>query len=545
MAENASETSPTKAEATATEHTSNAADGAAKSKKNRPARPPIDVDKLPSDPNKVKRTKKPLEEDQQKEIDALRAKQTEHNEAAKKLIKQMRSNASAATFREKKIEKVTKELEEEKKNLISLKEEEEKENRNVQARLEAAARQRADFERFKKANPHSDVATIDNEIRKLEQQMRFVASDLKGEKELMAQIKILKASKANLGKFDTYNAAGKEVKDAISRARDIQKEKHNAWYKQTQRIKRKEEDLAKLQAPVQVTPESVAADKVLQDQADKHKAAGDALQVQIKDLKKSFRDKLDAHYQAEREFQAAKRAKSKREWEQRQADRAARIAQEEKDLAAIVPWQEEMDQCDILVRYLQNLMPSAAAPPPSSSESATASTTSSSAPVSDGAVLLKRDADLPDWAFGAGKKQKQKRAQQQAAKPDHFKHSMETLRQFSKFGVTEIPVNAGMLATAIAQVQAKKEYYKTLPRDAEVPKSDKPAKQHNNANNHNNSRPAAFPGNSATDFPSMKSSKDNSTTTTAAPSAPKTTWGPSSHIAAAAAAPSPAPVSSS
>lgn len=325
----------------------------------------------------------------------------------------------------------------------------------------------AKLKQINKIHKYKTAAEIDAKIRKLEAKV-VNAANIAAEKTILKKITHLNTSKQTIGQIAQIQQSATEIRGSVNEVRGRFREASNLVNMKEKRIVKLTEDIANALQSKTTNEAKLSEVKIQIDLKEAQVAKLFAHQKKIRD------DYYQTLREATRSEEKLEQAKNQEEYRQRQAKRdEARLRNEARqaEYLAQVPWELEMASCDSLISYLRTLLPTSSAP-------ASAVTTPAvvlPGEVQDGRDTLKclvRVDEDKDYMFGTSTGRRNNRNKRAAPKEvpvdSKLKLAPQTIARFLQFELTP-PVSADEVAESIAQVEAKKEMFKTLPRDAPNP----------------------------------------------------------------------------
>jgi uncharacterized coiled-coil DUF342 family protein len=198
------------------------------------------------------------------------------------------------------------------------------------------------------------VEEINQEILKLRHQQETRSMTLNEEKKIIKEIENLQKSKEMVDKFrdeknelDQFYEKIKEIKnlqthknteiDFIQSKMTVKKQELDALYELNQKQQQKD------QFPL------------LLDERKQIKQKIDTCFQQIRLLRLQFKEQNDQYYVNVRAMREKKRLEKEQEEKRLKEEYEAKLAEYEKEMAKIHPYQDEMDLCDALVGYIEKM----------------------------------------------------------------------------------------------------------------------------------------------------------------------------------------------
>lgn len=204
------------------------------------------------------------------------------------------------------------------------------------------------------------VDEIDRQIEKLENEITTTTMSLKEEKQLLTQIKHLKACKPAIIEYNEYND---KVVQSIQQTQELlegikEKQKEIRLYREQEQAEFTK--LNELRSKNQATRDSKST---LLDQRKKLRDRIQQQYDQIKALRDEYRAANDAYYNylravkdEKKKEMEARRAQQKAEREKRYAEKKQREA-EEAEYKRLHPYDDEIEMCEILIPFLEGKLP--------------------------------------------------------------------------------------------------------------------------------------------------------------------------------------------
>lgn len=424
-------------------------------------KPPKVREVLPH-PKLIKLIKKPDEDKMKADCDAVKAEMNDINTA----IRQLRYVGGGNT--ELRIVKIREEMDQLKASLV----EAIKTRDAIQKEQEAAERsQTTQVQRFKQVNKqfgkYKTAELVDAKVRKLEAKVSN-SQDCQEEKAILKKITALNLSKLNLGKIDELKQQTTEIRAEGQTIRQrfqvANKDVKNKEY----RITKLEEDIGKLSIQKAANEVKAADNKV---QIDAKEAQIQVLLAKQKKIRDDYYQTLREATRSESLLEAAKRQEDYRQRQTKRDEIRQRNELRQAEILAQIPWEMEMDCCDSLIAYLRSLLPTPA------QQGSTPEVVAVNLPAEykDGRDTLKcLVRSNEEEMFGKSttgrrnKNQRNQRPQKEVPANLSLKIAPQTMKRFSQLELTP-PVYLDEVPESIAQVEAIKEMFKTLPRDARNP----------------------------------------------------------------------------
>lgn len=194
--------------------------------------------------------------------------------------------------------------------------------------------------------------------------------------------------------------------------------------------------------------------KKLDEEWEQNKKKIDEKYKEKKAILDDFREKSKVF----REFSFANRRRraiqSTLERKERELEEEELIKKEEEEALKRHPFEKEMDICDTLVSYLKGL---------EAKETKTVAKAAKEIVIPEGMTVLKREEE-DYFAVEPKKSKKGKRAEKKAS---NLIHSLNTLESFATVRVA-VPKTIEEVKASLEAVVARKEFFNTLPRGANV-----------------------------------------------------------------------------
>lgn len=315
----------------------------------------------------------------------------------------------------------------------------------------------------------NSIASIDAQIRELENKQARTTMSLNDEKKVIKEIAALQKSKKVV-------ASVADMKESIERDKAIKAGL--------------EKSVTDKNAELKVINDAITAHKVVLDALNKDNA--DQLTVvpalkskiaenrdkineryaRMKAVKAEFKVAEDAYYASLAEERTRKREEEKLAAEKLRAEWEEQKKKEAEEELKRIPYEEEINLCDFLIQYLQTKL--------LNSHSGDASASKTAAAAADPAVLSERFAGLKlmvrsqdEYLAPAVTKQApKKRAEKNNHSRETVVHTVDTLTSFSHLEVAP-PNSLSTVATAVLELQAKKAFYQSQERGAVPTIADK------------------------------------------------------------------------
>lgn len=308
----------------------------------------------------------------------------------------------------------------------------------------------------KKDQPRMNPDQIAGKIAQLEHRQQTEAMTILEEKDLMKELKTLRASVAEVKKF-SVNIEDLKVKKA---AYDMDRKSLSAMLTeldgQIDEIKAEEDKIiAKLDVKNAAADQAGNGIPELIEERDKMRPEIPAIYDQIKALKAEFKKENDKWWEADRAYRAQERAEQQAKWEAQKDKRAAEYEEQRKfrmeEAAALVnddPHINEKDKCDALCSYLQTLLP----------ESATAAVAEKAIDHGGMTVMSKKHLEEEEFMASLKKPKKKKGKKGGAQTKANMTHPHARLSAMHDMGI-EVPNDLEAVAAAIEKVKEIKQGY--------------------------------------------------------------------------------------
>lgn len=308
----------------------------------------------------------------------------------------------------------------------------------------------------------SSIEEIEKEIAKLKRRQETTTMSLTDEKKLIKEMEALSASKKYVATLQAKDTAMEDVKE--------------------QRKTIQQQIAAKAKEIDAVTKELDQIMNVIKEQNEKDSVKRGSIQglfqerdsfkgkvaqlIKEKDaLRNAYREQNNAWYQNQRAVRAQKQMQYEEEKKRREEEMAAKQALIDAEEAKKVPYEEEQNLCDFLADYLDRTYLSTA----DNSEKVNTAIKDAPVAVTDDpfaglqAVSKKDDDDAGYFGKGKGKKKRVRAPKKDGAAGGPFTLSVDSFEQFGLLQLTP-PVSIDQVATSVAELRAKKEWYKEQPR---------------------------------------------------------------------------------
>jgi len=298
---------------------------------------------------------------------------------------------------------------------------------------------------------------IEEDLRQLEKQYSTnTLTSLNQEKKFVSELGKLQAAKKLFQEYKTMREAIKADDAAIKELEsELDKSKGTSDDAKSQTGALREKRDATGSTITQAKDEEAE----INGQRDEIRKQIALLQDQLVTEKVNLDEYRNKKREQQREIYAAERDKRKAEFEkerQRKAElyekRKERDNERKKLELLEVPYQDELDLCDQLEKYMETFLPkkeSAPAPTP-----AAPSLTSSNFADAPEGTFIKKD-DSPAAVKKKGKKQKAVKVSQD------MKHNVEVFLQFERLSLAP-PSKISDVETTISEIQARKAHYSKL-----------------------------------------------------------------------------------
>lgn len=379
------------------------------------------------------------------------------------------------------------------RNVISSKLKEHHSQRENQTKSQKALRSEIKF------TSHED---IQRQIADLTLQQETQSMSLAAEKKMIKEIESLKQSRKLVSKFSNDQEAIEKCRGNIKEIRTLLDAK-NAEIDQVQlKIAAQKKILDNLydqnnSGDRDQFPKLIEERKALKLKLDEKYTA-------MRSLRSEFKDANDHYYAYIRALREHRKEEQKLEDERRQEEYQKKLAAYEKEMEKIHPYQDEMDLCDALLKYLDANFSKDDVPV---EKSETVNSYGCCDPVQeyDGMKLLQREEE--DYFLSSKSSKKNGKKNRKTATKAKLAFPIAQMDSFTRIEILP-PSNAGAVPEVMKSIQERKSFLKN---QTTRPKNEKPKKKaFKNAKDGN-----------LEEFPSLgeavQSSQDNKT------------WGPSSN----------------
>lgn len=356
---------------------------------------------------------------------------------------------------------------------------------------------------------YSSVQEIDDALSRLHYDQSTRSMSLMEEKNLIKEMETLSASKKMVAKFSTEKNAVDASKGDIKTLRMAHDLKNDELTKKSSVM----DDLYKaLNVCHEEKNNSEERGKYaeLLEERKSIKPQLDEVYNSLRSIRNDFKEKNDEYYNHVRAAREAKKEELKAEEEKIKAEYQAKLAVYEKEMEKIHVYQDEIDLCGALVKYLKSTYAKELSSPVTPVKN-TASKCCDSNIALDGMQPMKRkEEDYMGTSFGGKKKKfangngnKKKKKAVSIALP------LAHVDTFGKLGMLP-PSSMDDLSASIMEIEAKKVHYLTLTvrEDTKKTKAISPKANANNAKKinktkYNGGKKTNYNATQTSDFPSL------------------------------------------
>jgi len=341
------------------------------------------------------------------------------------------------------------------------------EKKAIRARLDATRNQSERLFEGQKAAKQSvkftNIADIDNEIKKLQKRQETTSMSLTEEKRLIKEMDALQASKKLVAQLKTQEVNLENVKeqrkliaveiaakdkeiDAVQLLIDAQQNKIKS-------MSEKETDSrSKIQGLLS------ERDTIRSQINDKLKEKDKARQI--------FREANNAWYDYQRAVRAQRKMQQEEERQKREEERLAILKAKEEEELKKIPYEEEQMLCDYLADYLTKTYltdPSTAKQLSKKKDDAFKAVDAKDDPFAGFKPMIKKTDEI-FLKMGTNKKPRNRQAKKEKKKVTApFTLNLDTFEQFSLLQLTP-PTSIDAVQAAVDQLRQKKEWYAEQPR---------------------------------------------------------------------------------
>eukprot|EP00294_Goniomonas_avonlea_P003410 CAMPEP_0114554494 /NCGR_PEP_ID=MMETSP0114-20121206/8240_1 /TAXON_ID=31324 /ORGANISM="Goniomonas sp, Strain m" /LENGTH=515 /DNA_ID=CAMNT_0001739545 /DNA_START=14 /DNA_END=1561 /DNA_ORIENTATION=+ len=328
----------------------------------------------------------------------------------------------------------------------------------LQERKDARNAAQTKVREMSKSMKFQSLEQIDARIAEIEFEISTSTMDLKQEKALLQEIKVLKASRPNVAELHQLKAgmeASAGSPDDTAKLQEELKEKTASMVE----LREQEKELVKVMEGLREKRQ--ANQPNIAELSKEQKSLYDLRKEKRAEIRKIQNDLGKASYewrQYQRELREWKRQQEKIKYEQRVAERKARAEQREEEddtngfkEVPTHPWAEEIFTCDDLIKYCESHIP----------KENTTTAAPSFDPSSTGMVAIGKNSGAEEVIEWCGTKKKGKKAPKKApVAPDNvlLSHSLDVFNGFSSVGVTA-PVVPAHCEETIAALKERKTFF--------------------------------------------------------------------------------------
>jgi len=319
---------------------------------------------------------------------------------------------------------------------------------------------------LRKATPWASVEEIDRAIKEKELYQETHSLSLVQIKKLMAEIKEMQQAKPRVKELNDATEQLKRDKEAQNVLYARLKEKGTEVNGVRELERKAAEEYERIRKKEEGNRSDVPA---LLKERDEAKKGIVACREESRRLRDEHNAQKRAYLESQRLMKRWQLQERKKEWEAREAERAARRKEREAEEAKRVPWEEETALCDQLIVYLGRYTVALPKPADDAAPNGAAIAAGASAGVG-------RKGRIEEDYFVGGKVKAKKG--KKAVDPTSVKvsHTPEVFASFDKLALAP-PLLAGDCAAAVEALRAKKAWFKTAPPKAELRRQEEEAKK--------------------------------------------------------------------
>jgi len=298
----------------------------------------------------------------------------------------------------------------------------------------------------------NDIASIDTEVKKLKTRQETTSMSLSEEKKLIKEIDQLQESK---GLLEQLKGKDSSIDDAKEQRKVISGD-----------MNAKDKEIDAVQVEIDEKQKIVDAMKDTESEVRKNltglKGEREVIKKEIGEKigerntsRDTFREVNDKWYDAQRAIKKQKQMKYDEEKKQREEEWAAKKAALEAEEAKKIPYEEEMNLCDYLVKNLSKTYLGADDKADNSAKKEEVIAVKDD-PFA-GFAPVKKDDDAIFLKMGPGKKKRDRSAKKNKIAPI-FKLNVDSFEQFGSLGLSP-PTNIDSVQKSIDELKAKKVWY--------------------------------------------------------------------------------------
>ncbi|KAF9190138.1 hypothetical protein BGZ51_008927 [Haplosporangium sp. Z 767] len=317
----------------------------------------------------------------------------------------------------------------------------------------------ADLKAIQDKLPFKTQEAVDAQILKLEKQLESGSLKLVEEKRYLAEISSLKKAKKSVEAAQAQQAAIDDIKAEIAALKEtIDDQTAKTLSAEYNKIQAQLDEISK------VKDEDWKKRNDLFDERTRLQKELDAEYQRKKTVNDEYFSALREYNKFQQEEQVRKHEEYKAKKQQELEEKRLAIAKEERELAEIPAYTNEIVTCDSVYKYLlqfstdEKRIAEAAITTTVETPSANIRQVDTSANVPSGVMLTKK-ADKVEEVFFVGKSKKNKGPKEKKAEGNSFKLPLAVLEQLLELKVV-VPTSPADLGKTLDALVEKREYYK-------------------------------------------------------------------------------------
>ena len=316
-------------------------------------------------------------------------------------------------------------------------------------------------ERFMETNEKR----LREEVKRLEGRLETETLSIAEEKNVVREIKKVKAMKQN---FEPFLRRARELKDAENQYTKFDRD----FKRKTESLENYQKDIVELQNDLNSLEEREKEQQMLKQQEEKkqqeavqkEKDEKTKLEEKLNELLNEFRQEKDMLIQMRDKWYQSKRQERDRKMEEVNQERAEKrreqeqeekqkILQERQERRNAVPYNTEINVCQNLIVYLNQILNSTRVNEPK--ETKTEDTPTQKTTDKDQGYI-KGKGEVEDLLFpeSSGSKKKKKTNNKKKV-PQKITHNWDTFTRFEEIGLGEPPITATQIPKAIEDIKGK------------------------------------------------------------------------------------------
>eukprot|EP00455_Lapot_gusevi_P028200 TRINITY_DN29_c0_g2_i1.p2 TRINITY_DN29_c0_g2~~TRINITY_DN29_c0_g2_i1.p2 ORF type:complete len:619 (+),score=294.38 TRINITY_DN29_c0_g2_i1:100-1956(+) len=330
---------------------------------------------------------------------------------------------------------------------------------------------RTQLEEQRKKSRVAEPTKVDQTIAQMEYRMNHTSLSVKEEKDMLAEIKALRASKAEFARYQELQQKAKQEQEndqaTLTALRELRRERTTqltALVSRLNAVRAVIDENKAIEAEANETITNLLAEKKQTSERIT------ALMDKLGETRRNHAKQLRAHEDWVQYQQYLKRQAKRQAYKDREEEEKRKQAEYEKEQAEIDHWYNEKETCEALLRYLKRYLPKTTVEEKKEEESRV-DPTRRGYDDDEPAFELKRDDDPNDFfkavATGGKSAKKKAHAAKRAAKKAESKpivicHTPDVFSQFD-FIYLDAPLDVASVPKSIEQINERLAWFKTGP----------------------------------------------------------------------------------